>query len=119
MALPPRRSNLRLQMDVEQERHHTSRGSMEMGLTDEEELVEQGIDGEPTLTQGDLLTNGSENPSQDAVDGGGSSTHRMPNGTNRSILSDGETTSVQGRASMDSESYVNGGRTSTDQRNHT
>ena len=113
IVFPPRRSNLHLQMDVEQERYHTSRGSMEMGLTNEEEHVEQGIDGGRTPTQDDLLTNVSENPSHDAVDGGGSSTHRMPNGTDRSISSNGETTSVQGHASMDGESYVNGERTPT------
>lgn len=104
-TLPPRHSNLRQHMDAEQERYHTSRGSMEMGLTDEEEHAQQGINGELTPTQEDLLTNGSENPSHDAVDGGGSSTHRMPNGTDRSISSNGETASEQGRASMDGESY--------------
>jgi hypothetical protein len=86
---------------------------MEMGLTDEEEHVQQEIDGERTPTQDDLLASGSENLSHDAVDGGESSTHRMPNGTDRSISSNGETTSVQGRASMDGESYVNGERTPT------
>jgi len=105
IASPRPRSNLRLQTDLEQEEHDTSRGSMEMGLTDEEESVQQGIDGERTPTQDNLLTNGSGNPSHDAVDGERSS--------------DGETTSAFGHASMDDESYMNGERTPTDQRNHT
>ncbi|OCK92171.1 uncharacterized protein K441DRAFT_186449 [Cenococcum geophilum 1.58] len=119
MASPPRPSNLRLQTDLDQEGHDTSRGSMETGLTDEEEPVQQGIDGERTPTQDNLLTNGSENPSHGVVDGERSSTHQMLNGTDGSISSDGETTSAQGRASMDDEPDMNGERTPTDQRNHT
>lgn len=119
MASPPRRSNLRLQTDLEQEEHHTSRGSMEMESTDEEEPTQQGIDGERTPTQDNSLTNGPENPSHDAVDGESSSTHGMLNGTDGSISNDGETTSAQGHASMDDESYMNEERTPTDQRNHT
>ena len=119
LASPPRRSNLRVQTDLDQEEHDTPRGSMETGLTDEEEPVQQGIDGGRTPTQDNLLINGSENPSHGVVDGEGSSAHQMPNGTDGSISSDGETTAAQGRASMDDEPDMNGELTPTGQHNHT
>ena len=119
MASPPRPSGLRLQTDLDQEEHDTPRGSMETGLTYEEEPVQQGIDGGRTPTQDNLLINGSENPSHGVVDGEGSSAHQMPNGTDGSISSDGETTAAQGRASMDDEPDMNEERTPTGQHNHT
>ncbi|OCL06324.1 hypothetical protein AOQ84DRAFT_223940 [Glonium stellatum] len=117
-----RQSNLRLrtnlQTDPEQEEQRVSNGFMERQSTDEDEYMPQEIDGERTPTQDDLSTTRSEALDRDSMDRGRSSIHRMLNGTNSSTSSETETTSAQGRASIDNEPRMNGERTPTDQHNH-